>query len=48
MSKIKIASNEKSYEDGLWDGVRFGCGLSLVIAVVILIVLGLGYLVGMG
>ena len=38
----------ETYEDGLWNGVRFGCGLSIVIAAVILVVLGLGYVVGMG
>ena len=38
----------KSYNDGLWDGARFGCGLSVVIAVVIIILTCLGYAVGMG
>ena len=33
----------KDYDAGLWDGARFGCLLSIGIAVVLLVVLGLGY-----
>ena len=35
----------KDYDEGLWDGLRFGCVLSIFIMVVLLIVLGIGYLV---
>lgn len=49
MSPITVGKKkEKSYDDGLWDGVRCGCLLSVVIAVAVLAALGLGYLVGMG
>jgi len=37
----------KDYDEGLWDGARFGCGLSVVIVAVALVLLGLGYLVSM-
>ena len=33
------------YDKGLWDGAKFGCWLSIGIAVVLLIVFGIGYLV---
>jgi hypothetical protein len=39
----------KDYDEGLWDGARFGCLLSIGIAVVIvgvvLIIFGTGYLI---
>ena len=48
MSPITVGKKEKSYKDGLWDGIRFGCLISFVIAVAIIILIGLGYAIAMG